>query len=173
MMNAKIEEVLNTHSNAEFYSAYFYLAMAAYFERMNLKGFANWMRVQYQEEQAHALHMIGFITDRGGKVKLLKVDEPKNDWKDAIEVFEDTLAHEIMVSSLINNLVDVALKEKDHATVNFLQWYVNEQVEEEANVSDILQQLKIIEGKGPGLFILDRELKTRVFVDPFATAAAV
>ncbi len=172
MLTKKLEEALNNQVNAEFYSSYFYLSMAAYFDKMNLKGFANWMKVQFQEEQAHALHLLNFINERGGTVKLTQIKAPKLSWKDAIEVFEDTLKHEIFVTSLINNLVDLALKEKDHASVNMLQWYVSEQVEEEANVTDILQQLKIIEGKGAGMFMIDRELKVRVFVDPFAPGTA-
>ena len=170
MLNKNVEKALNDQVSAEFFSSYFYLSMAVYFERINLKGFANWMKVQFQEEQAHALHLVNFINERGGVVKLTEIIAPKTEWKDSIEVFEDTMEHEVKITGLINDLVDVAIKEKDHATVNMLQWYVSEQVEEEANVSDILQQLKIIEGKGPGLFMIDRELKTRMFVDPFANA---
>jgi ferritin len=168
MLTKKIEESLNKEVNAEFYSAYLYLSMSAYFERQNMKGFANWMKVQYQEELAHALHIVDYINGRGGRVKLVAITAPKHDWKNSIEVFTDTLKHEVTVTDQINELVDISLKEKDHATVNILQWFVSEQVEEEANVSEILQQLKIIEGKGPGLFMIDRELKMRVFVDPFA-----
>jgi len=167
MLSKKVEEALNEQVKAEFFSAYFYLSMSNYFEKINLKGFANWMRIQFQEEQIHALHLVDFINERGGSVKLMAIETPKTEWKNPIEIFEETLDHEVKLTGLINELVDISMKEKDHATVNMLQWYVSEQVEEEANASEILQQLKIIEGNGPGLFMIDKDLKARIFVDPF------
>lgn len=172
MLSKKLEQQLNDQVQYEFDSAYLYLSMSAWFETKNLKGFANWMRIQFQEEQAHALHMFDYISERGGLVKLQALTTPKNSWKNIIEVFKDTLAHEQTVTKRINNLVSAASTEKDHASFNFLQWYVGEQVEEEANVSQILEQLKLIEGTGPGLFMIDKELQIRVFVDPFAGAKA-
>lgn len=170
MLSKKVEDALNNQINAEFYSAYLYLAMSAYFKNMNLNGFAHWMMIQYQEESAHAIKIFNFVLERGGKVKLGKIDGITDKWKNVIEVFEATLAHEKVVTGLINDLVEVAMKEKDNATLNMLQWFVNEQVEEEANVDEILQQLKLIKAEGHGLLLIDRELKTRVFVDPNAQA---
>lgn len=161
MIKKRVEEELNKQLNAELYSAYLYLSMSAYCADNNLAGFSHWMRLQFEEEQAHAMRFFQFILDRGGKVELKAINEPKHDWKDIIDVFENVLRHEQHITSMINDLVNVAMEERDHATVNFLQWYVSEQVEEEATVSDLLDQLRLIEGKGPGLFMLDREAKTR------------
>ncbi len=168
MLNSRLEKEINKQINAELYSAYLYLSMSAYLSSKNLSGFANWMKVQFEEEQFHALKLYQYILERGGKIELEKIDKPKIVWKDTIEVFEESLAHEELVTSLINNLVDIAIEEKDHATLNMLQWFVAEQVEEEANVTDILDQLKLIDGKGSGLFMLDREAKARSFTPPAA-----
>lgn len=165
MLSKRIEKELNDQINAEYWSAYFYLSMAAYFENKNLPGFANWMKVQYQEEILHVMKFFNYVNDRGGRVLLKPVDAVKTEWKDEIEVFEDTLKHEQKVTGLINNLVNIALEEKDHATHNILQWYVSEQVEEESNVDEILQQLKMMEGNKHGLLMIDRELKQRILID--------
>lgn len=165
MLSKRIEKELNNQINAEYWSAYFYLSMAAYFENKNLPGFANWMKVQYQEEITHVLKFFSYINDCGGRVLLKPIDAVKTEWKNETEVFEDTLKHEQKVTGLINNLVNIALEEKDHATHNMLQWYVSEQVEEESTVDEILQQLKMLEGNKHGLLMLDRELKQRMFVD--------
>ncbi len=164
MLNQRLEKELNKQINAEFWSAYLYLSMSAFFESKNLAGFANWMKIQYQEEISHALKLFDYVNERGGRVFLQPIAAVDSEWKDVIDVFETTLKHEQHVTSLINNLVNITIEEKDHATANILQWFVNEQVEEEASVSDILDQLKLIKGKGAGLFMLDRELKQRVFV---------
>lgn len=164
-MNKRVEEVLNDQINREFHSAYLYLSMCAYFEEKNLDGFSNFMRVQYQEEVSHAMKFFDHVIERGGRANLRPIAGVKTDWSDVIEVFEDTLTHERYITKSINGLLDVAYEEKDYATINMLQWYVAEQVEEEANVSSILEQLKMIEGKGAGLFMLDREMKNRTFVD--------
>ena len=168
MLNKKVEAAINSQINAELYSAYLYLSMAAYFESENLPGFANWMRVQFEEEQFHGLKMFDYVNERGGRVVLAPIEGPKTEWANIIEVFEETYKHEQHVTSLINNLMDVSIAEKDHASVNFLQWYVNEQVEEEANCEKLLFQLRLIDGKGQGLLMLDRELGTRVFTPPTA-----
>lgn len=165
MLSKRIEKELNDQINAEFWSAYFYLSMAAYFENNNLPGFANWMKVQYHEEILHVMKFFNYVNDRGGRVLLKPIDAVKTEWKDEIEVFEDILKHEQKVTGLINNLVNIALGEKDHATHNILQWYVSEQVEEESNVDEILQQLKMMEGNKHGLLMLDRELKQRTLID--------
>ena len=166
MIPKKIEKALNEQINQEFYSAYMYLSMASFLDRMNLHGFSNWMKVQFEEEQFHAMKLYDYVLERGGEVKLKEIERPPHKWKDIIDVFEATKKHEEEVTKMINNLVDIAIQEKDHATVNFLQWFVDEQVEEEASVDELLSQLKLIGGTGSGLFILDREAKQRSFVPP-------
>lgn len=163
MISNKLEKELNNQLNEELYSAYLYLSMAAYLSQKNLNGFSNWMKIQFEEEQAHANKLFQYILDRGGNVELQKINKPKAEWNDIIDVFENILKHEEYITSRINDLVELATKEKDHATVVIMQWYVSEQVEEEATVNDMLDQLKLIEGKGSGLFMLDREAKQRVF----------
>ena len=165
MLSKKSEKALNKQINAEYWSAYFYLSMAAYFENRNLSGFANWMKVQYHEEISHVMKFFDYVNDRGGRVLLQPIAKVKTEWKDEIEIFEETLAHEQKVTGLINNLVNISEEEKDHATTNMLQWFVSEQVEEEANVDKILQQVKMMDGNKHGLLMLDRELKQRLFVD--------
>ena len=162
MISKRLEEELNKQINAEMYSAYLYLSMSAYLAKENLNGFSHWMKLQFEEEQAHAMKFFQYILNRGGNVKLEKIEQPKLNWNGIIDVFENIYKHEQHITNLINNLVDVAYQEKDHATVALLQWYVSEQVEEESTVSDLLDQLRIIEGKGPGLFMLDREAKSRI-----------
>ncbi len=166
MMKQRLADIINAQVNAEFYSAYLYLSMSAYFADKNLPGFANWMRVQFEEEQFHALRFYDYVSERGGRVALRAFESPKTEWTSIIEVFEDVLKHEQHVTNLINNLVDVAIEEKDHASNSFFKWFVDEQVEEEANVEAILSQLKLINGEGNGILMLDRELATRVFVPP-------
>lgn len=167
-MTQKMEKALNEQINAEMYSAYLYLSMAAYFEQKNLKGFANWMHVQFKEEWAHAMRFFKFIIERGGKVELMPIEKPKSDWKDVIEVFEDTLKHEQHVTNRIHNLLSMAIEEKDFPAQNMLQWFVAEQVEEEASATEILEKLKMFDGKGPALFMMDAEMAKRQFVDPNA-----
>jgi ferritin len=166
-----MEKALNDQVNAELFSSYLYLAMSAWFVRKNLPGFAHWMYIQTQEEATHGLMLFNFINERGGTAELKAITKPEPVWKDPIEVFEAVLKHEQKVTGLINNLVDIAIQEKDHATNNKLQWFVSEQVEEEANATEILEQLKIIAGKGQGLLLMDRELKARVFVNPMTAGA--
>lgn len=166
MISKKMSEEINKQINEELYSAYLYLSMSAWFASKNLMGFANWMRIQFQEEEFHAFKMFDYLLERGGQPELKPIDGPKTDWKDAIEIFEDSYNHEQHITSRINHMINVAYEEKDHAAITFLQWFVNEQVEEEANASGMLEQLKLIDGKGPGLFMLDREAKSRVFNPP-------
>ncbi len=168
MIRKEVLDALNEQINAESYSAYMYLSMAAYFENMGLSGFANWMKVQYQEEAAHALKFFNYVTERGGKVVLKAIDQVPVDFNGIVDVYEKTLVHENHVSDLINNLVNVAVTANDHASQSFLKWFVDEQVEEEANVEKILAMLKLINGQGNGIFMMDRELAQRVFVDPNA-----
>ena len=161
MLSEKIQDALNGQLNAELYSSYLYLSMHAYFKSVNLDGFANWMYYQAQEELTHTMKFYDFINQRGGKVKLLPVEAPPNEWGSPLVVFTATLEHEQKVTGLINELVDLALAERDHATNIFLQWFVSEQVEEEESVGGVLEQLKLMgEAKG-GLFMIDRELAKR------------
>lgn len=170
MLNKRLEEALNNQINEELFSSYLYQSMAAYFEAVGLKGFANWMRVQSQEEKFHADKIYDYINERGGRVILQAIDEPKVEWESALEALQDTLGHEQKITGLINELTNVAIEEKDHATNNFLQWFIAEQVEEEANAQDLLDQLQFIDGNKSGLYMMDKELKTRVFTAPVDTA---
>lgn len=165
MLNKKIEKALNEQINAEMYSAYLYLSMSAYFESENLSGMANWMYVQYQEEMSHAMKLYRYVNDRGGKVTFKEIKAPQTSWKDSVDVFTNVLEHERHVTSLINSLVDLAIEEKDHATNNILQWFVAEQVEEEANAEDILEKTKRVIDSKNGLYLIDKELSSRTFVD--------
>lgn len=166
MIKQKIQDELNQQINAELYSAYLYAAMGAYFQSINLKGFGNWMDVQYKEETAHAVRMYNYLNDRGGRVVLTAIDGPPTEWRSPVAVFDAVYKHEQKVTGLINDLVNLAMEEKDHATYNFLQWFVAEQVEEEASADEILQQLKLTADDTSALLMLDRELGQRVFVDP-------
>ena len=168
MISKKMEGALNAQVNAELYSAYLYLSMESYFKSLNLNGFANWMRVQTQEEVSHAMKIYDFINERGGRALLKGIEGPPTKWKSPLAVFETAYAHEQKVTGLINDLVDLAIKEKDHATNSFLQWFVNEQVEEEASADEIVQQLKMMENAPGGMFMLDRELGQRIFTPPAA-----
>lgn len=165
-MNEKLEKAFNNQINKEFYSEYLYLSMLAYFERMNLQGFKNWMNVQMQEEHAHAMGMFNYLHERGGKVVLQAIEQPKTDWTSPVDVFEHVLEHEKYVTSLINELADVAEEVKDRAAISFVDWYLKEQVEEEANASNVLKTLKLICNDTNCLYMYDKELLTRVFNPP-------
>ncbi len=166
MISKKMEKALNEQVNAELFSAYLYLSMEAYFKSLNLNGFANWMRVQTQEEIAHAMKIYEFINERGGRITMKAIDGPETKWDSPLAVFKAVYEHEQKVTGLINDLVDLAIEEKDHATNAFLQWFVNEQVEEESSADEMVQQLKMMEKAPGGIFMLDRELGQRVFTPP-------
>ncbi len=166
MLKEKIQDALNKQLNAELFSSYLYLSMAAYCERINLKGFANWMRVQVQEELIHAMKFYNYIVERGGTVLLSPIEGPPTEWDSPLSVFEHTYQHEQKVTALINNLVDLATSEQDHATNNFLQWFIAEQVEEEASADEVVQKIRLMGNAQGGLFMLDRELAQRVFTPP-------
>jgi ferritin len=168
MLSEKMEQAFNKQLNAELYSAYLYLSMAAYFYSLNLNGFANWMTVQNQEETMHAMKFYNYINERGGRITLAQIDGPPTNWHSPLEIFEETLKHEEKVTGLINNLVDLAIAERDHAANAFLQWFVTEQVEEEASANEIIQNLKMAGNDPHALFMLDRELGARVFTPPAA-----
>ncbi|MDD4847938.1 MAG: ferritin [Bacteroidales bacterium] len=172
MLDKKIEKAYNDQINAEFWSAYLYLSMSAWFQKENMPGFANWMYVQYQEENTHAQKFFRYVNERGGTVVLQPIAKVQTSWKSATDAFKDTLEHERKVTAMINNLVDIAKEVKDHASVSFLNWYVDEQVEEEANAESLLQTLEKIEKKAPGaMYMLDKELQARTFVDATLTPA--
>jgi ferritin len=162
MLKATIEKALNSQINEEYYSSYLYLSMAAYFESLNLQGFANWMRIQAQEEYIHSMKFFDYVIHAGGNVTLKAIKEPKTKWKSIVETFEDTLKHEQHITDLINKLTTLSLKENDHATYSFLKWFVDEQVEEMANATQILHELKLVEKNNAGVLMLDRELKARM-----------
>ena len=161
MLKKSIEEALNKQLNAELFSSYLYLSMAAYCETIPMKGFAKWLRLQADEERAHGMKFFDYIIEAGGTVKLAKIDAPKTEWKSVGEVFDQVYEHEKKVTGLIHALMDLAIKEKDYATINFLGWFVKEQVEEEANASDIQAQIKMMGDIVGHLFWLDHELGKR------------
>jgi ferritin len=165
MLKKEMEAAMNEQIKWELYSGYLYLAMAAYFEDLGLPGFANWMKNQFQEELFHAMKMYDYVFEAGGRVVLQAVDQPPSRWESPLAVFEQSLEHEQLVTSKINDLVDMAISAKDHATNNFLQWFVAEQVEEEATFGDVHAKLKLV-GDGGGLYMLDQELGKRVFTWP-------
>jgi ferritin len=166
MISKNIQTALNKQLNAEYYSSYFYLSMSAYFEANDLQGFAKWFRMQADEEYAHAMKIFDYVYQVGGEVALQKIDGPKTKWNSFLEVFKDTFVHEQKVTKSINTIVDLAQKEKDHATVNFLQWFVGEQVEEEATAQQNVKRMEMIGDSKSGLFMLDNELGSRTAQQP-------
>lgn len=161
MISKKMEEALNKQINAEFYSSYLYLAMAADFEAKNLDGFANWMKVQAQEEWGHGMRIYNYVNEQQGRVTLAAIEGPQTAWDSPLAMFEAAYKHEQHVTSLIHNLVSLAAEEKDYATGIFLQWFVTEQVEEEATASNIVEKLQRIKESPQGLMMLDRALGER------------
>ena len=168
MLSDRLLKALNSQVNAEIYSAYLYLGMAAYFDSASLKGFANWMKVQAKEEMTHAIKFYEHINGRGGKVALSSIEKPPQTWTSPLHIFESTLVHEKKVTGMINDLVNLAIEEKDHASNNMLQWFISEQVEEESSADEIVQKLKLIGDGKSGLFMLDQQLGQRVFMPPVA-----
>ena len=160
-MDKKLQKAFNDQIKNEFYSAYLYLSMAAYFEAHNLAGFAHWMKVQFKEEQAHGMKMFEFLNDRSVRVVLQAIPQPSFDFSSPLEIFEETLKHEKKVTGLINDLLTIAREIKDTAAEVFLQWFISEQVEEEKNATVIIDTLKAIKTEGPALIMLDRELAKR------------
>ncbi len=168
MFSEKMTKAMADQVNAEFYSAYLYLSMNSYLESVNLAGMANWMRMQTQEELYHGMKMYDFILERGGRIILDSIAQPPAEWDSALSVFENAYAHEQKVTAMINNLVNIAQDERDHATNIFLQWFITEQIEEEANASGIVHKLQLIGNDASGLFALDQDLGSRVFTPPAA-----
>jgi len=169
MLKPDIQNAFNKQINAELFSSYLYVSMSAYFESINLKGMANWMRVQAQEEVQHAMKFYDFINDRGGKVLLSAIEGPETVSNSPLAVFENAYQHECKVTGLINELVDLSIQVSDHAANTFLQWFVTEQVEEEASADDIVQKLKLAGDNASVLFMIDQELGQRTFVPATAT----
>lgn len=161
MLKEKLLKALNDQLNREYYSAYIYLSMAAHAESVNLPGFASWMRLQYDEEIAHALKFFDFIHDRGGKVVLQAIDKPPSKFKSPLDLFEKTLEHERHVSQKIRDIYALAVKENDYESQVFLQWFITEQIEEEKTADDIIQTLKRAGDDGHALLMIDRELGQR------------
>ena len=161
MLSKKMEEALNAQINAELYSAYIYLAMSAYFESKDLPGMAAWMRAQNDEEVAHAMKIYTYIVDRDGRVALEAIDKPQTDWESPLAVFENAYQHEQHVTGLIHKLVAQAIEENDYATQNMLDWFVDEQVEEEASAAAIVARLRMIGDHPAALIMLDKELGAR------------
>ena len=163
MLSEKMLKELNKQINAELYSGYIYLSMSAYFQSINLGGFANWMRVQATEELTHAMKIYDYVNERGCRVVLHPIEKPPFEWNSALAAFEEAYKHEQKVTAMINDLANLAITEKDHATEVFLQWFVTEQVEEEASADEIVQKLKLVGEAGGGIFMIDRELAGRTF----------
>ena len=168
MLSPKMEKALNDQINAEMFSAYLYLAMVAYFQDKNLSGFANWMTVQNQEETFHAMKFFKYVGERGGRVTLGAIEKPQFEWESPLAAMEAAQAHEAYITGRINDLMNLAIEEKDHATANFLNWFVEEQVEEEDSVNEVVQKLRLLGGEGGGMFMMDRDMATRVFTPPVA-----
>lgn len=171
MLKEKVLQAINLQINNEYYSAFLYLSMSAWFQGKGLPGFANWMFIQYQEELTHGNKFFKYVHERGSQVVLKPIAQVESDFKNVISVFEKTIEHERFITESINKIQDVAIAESDHATASFLKWFIDEQVEEEANAQEILDTLKLIEGQGNGIFMLDREMRQRVFVDSTVAAA--
>ena len=161
MLTEKVQNALNSQIKEELQSAYVYLAMSAESDRLGLPGFANWFKMQYGEELAHADRFFNFILERDGEVELHALDKPSVSGESPLSLFEKAFAHEQHITACIFKLKDLAREESDHATDVFLEWFVNEQVEEEASTRTVIDQLKLVEGNPNGLFMIDRELSNR------------
>lgn len=166
MLNAKIEKAINGQINAELWSAYLYLSMAAYCHKIGQPGMAKWFEIQFKEEQDHAKIFYNYVIARGGVVTLKAIDKVPTSWKSVLDVFESTLSHEEKVTSLINDLYALATDEKDYATQSMLKWFIDEQTEEEENAQTIIDSLKMIKDNGYGLYMIDKELGARAYTVP-------
>ncbi len=166
MISQKLQDALNYQINKELFSEYYYLSMASYFNSAGLDGFENFFLIQVEEERFHAMKMYHFLNERGGRVVLSQIDMPKTDFKSPLEVFQLAYEHEQFVTKLINDLMDVAIAENDHAARSFLNWFVDEQVEEEASMEAIVNKLKLIGKEGNGLLMMNKELAARTFTPP-------
>ena len=161
MLSKKLEDAINKQINAELWSAYLYLSMSTHFSNEGLPGFANWFEIQFHEEQEHGMKLMNYMVAKGSNVKLMPIDKVDTSWDSVLAAFEDTLAHEKIVTGLISDLMTLAREEKDYATEIMLQWFVSEQVEEEDSVNEILDALRLIGDKGQAIYMLDKELGKR------------
>ncbi|MCK4762844.1 MAG: ferritin [Candidatus Aminicenantes bacterium] len=168
MINDKIEKMINEQMNFEIYSAYIYKAMGAYCDSIDLTGFANWFKIQVDEEMFHAQKMYDFLLERGGRPFFTQIAAPPKDWDSVKAAFEHALDHERIVTDRINKIMTAAIGENDHASRSFLNWFVDEQVEEEANVDSILKKLELVKESGHGIFLMDKDLAARTFTPPTA-----
>ena len=172
MLSVKMQDALNAQINAEMWSAYLYLSMSMAAADKGLKGMANWFSVQFKEEQDHAQIIINYVLSRGGRVKLAPIDAVETEWNAPIDMFEQTLIHEQKVTSMINDIYNLAVEEKDHATRSMLTWFVDEQVEEEDSAREIIDQLRMIDCNKLGLYMIDKEMATRTYTTPSPLATA-
>lgn len=172
MMNQRILETINEQIKWELYSSYLYLSMSAWYDSIGLRGFANWERIQAMEERDHALKFYDYVLARGGVIELQSIDAPPSSWESPEKAFEFQYAHEQSVTAKINNLVEIALEERDHATYNMLQYFVDEQVEEEDNAHTVLEQLRMVSDEAGKsiLFMIDKDLAARVYNPPVTQA---
>lgn len=166
MFSEKMIKALNKQIQEEFFSAYLYQSMSAHFAAESYNGFANWFSVQAKEEMTHAFKLYNFILERGGKINLLEIKSPQAEWETPLKAFEDALEHEKHITACFDELMNLAMDERDHATRIFLEWFVSEQVEEEASAGEIVDKIKMTGDHGQGLMMLDRELGQRVFTAP-------
>ena len=171
MLSEKLCKAFNAQINAELWSAYLYLSMSMDAAARGQKGIANWFKIQFQEEQAHAEIMMNHVLARGNEVKLAPIDAVQTEWNSALDAFKDTLAHEKKVTSLITSLYELALEEKDYAAQNMLKWFIDEQVEEEESAREMISTFEAVEGNKYGMYMLDKELATRAYVAPSPLAA--
>ncbi|MFA6988972.1 MAG: ferritin [Candidatus Gastranaerophilaceae bacterium] len=173
MLNEKIVNALNKQINEELFSAYLYMSMSSYCSSVGLEGFAHWMNIQQQEELFHSTKLYNYVINRGGRAILETIVKPQSEWKEAVDIIEAAKKHEHHITGCINSLITLSLEENDHATASFLKWFIDEQVEEEANVEAVLNKFKLTKNDSTALFIIDKELSTRVLnlpVDPNAKA---
>ena len=172
MLSVRMQNALNAQINAELWSAYLYLSMSMAANDKGLKGVANWFAIQFKEEQDHAQIFINYIHSRGGRVILAPIAAVNTEWNSVLEMFEQTLSHEKKVTAMINELYNTAIEDKDYATKNMLDWFIDEQVEEEESARDIIDQLNMVEGNKLGLYMIDKDMAARVYSTPTPLATA-
>jgi ferritin len=172
-MTQKVIDIINNQIKEEFYSSYLYLALSGQLEAWNLKGAANWMLIQAKEEVDHAMGFFKFLVDRGVAVKLEAIAKPEVNPKNILEVFEAGLKHEKIITGLIAKIYETAQAEKDYALVSFIKWYIDEQVEEEANATEMIDKIKLVGADGPAVYLIDKDLAARTYIPsgPYAAAA--
>ena len=169
MISKSLQKALIEQLNKEYYSAYLYLGMSAYCSKEGFNGSSNWFLIQYQEEVAHGMKLFRYLEDQDVEIKLPSIDAVSVEYKSLLDVFKKSLAHEQKMTQYLNDLSDLAMKDKDHATYNLLQWYVTEQVEEEAILKGLIDNIKLVGDNGYGLYTIDKELANRTFIDPTVT----